>query len=301
MRLSFVMIGVCLLIAHPVYADVYIKAKTAIGDTETWISGKKQRVEVNVPETGKMTTITRADKGVEWQIDMQHGMYEETPIGGPAAPEEPPAQQETDSMKADFKDIPTPQAPGHMGTLETLPEKKEFLGAPATGYRWVPDDSGGVFWMLPLKGDFAKAQKETEEYQKAYLDAVYANSPAKEREEMARSMQAMGSPLGKQFAGLSGTPGAPPGLDVGMEMLMGSPDSDQPRRVMAFEMTELSLAPLDGSVFELPQGLRRVKDLGEEQMRLTMGPGYDAMMHPGEVAAQEVQPQEELPQEEPSE
>ena len=70
----------------------------------------------------------------------------------------------------------------------------------------------------------------------------------------------------------------PAGLGVGMETMVGSSESDQPRSMMIFEMTELNLDCLDGSIFELPQGLRQVNDLAEEQARLMMGPGYDATM-----------------------
>ena len=278
MRILLIII-VCLAFTMPAEADVYIKSKTMAGDSETWTSGNKQRVDLIIPMLGKRTTITRIDKGIEWQIDAQRGIYEEKQIAYPITKEEPISEKEKSEMDANFdKNYPSTQPASRMGTLQTRPQTREFLGAPATGYGWEPDDSHSTFWVLPLKGDFAKAEKENEEFQKAHLEALYANTPAKEREETVKGLLNLGVNMGKSFLAFSNMKDFPAGLGVGMETMVGSSESDQPRSTMIFEMTELNLDRLDGSIFELPQGLRQVNDLAEEQARLMMGPGYDATM-----------------------
>ena len=297
----------CLFQTSSSFADVYIKSKTMSGDSETWISGNKQRVDVDVPMAGKIITITRVDRGIEWQLDMKNGIYEEKPIAVPLTKEETDTQHDTTGAGSQLeKDLPMPNAPGGVGSLQALPQKREFMGASATGYQWVPDDSGSVFWMLPLKGDFAKAEKEQQGYQKTYLNALYANSSAKDREEMVKAMQMPGVMIGRTSPGMIGTPGLPEGFSVGLETMVGSAQSDQPHRMMVFEMTELNLDRLDGSVFELPQGMRRVNDLAEEQARLMMGPGYDATMQSMQQIPQAAQQggelaEQPLAQEEPTE
>src|SRR5689334_10735621 len=78
-----------------------------MGETETWTSGKKQRAETH-SSMGNMTIhkieITRADKGVKWEVSPALKSYQESPLPIPyTKSDEPPLNKEEEKQLKDYE------------------------------------------------------------------------------------------------------------------------------------------------------------------------------------------------------
>ena len=285
MKKTWLIAGLCLLAAVPARADVYTKSKMMqMGDSETWVSGKKQRIEMNVPIMGKNIIITRADKGVEWTLNSSLKIYEEKPIAIDYA--------KTKKFENDVMNNSSSMTPmSKMDETEAddcKPEMRtsggrQFLGTPATRYEMGcagKSDGAWAFWMVPLKGEFAKAYKEMEEFGKAHSAAMYAQYPANERKEMQEGLQMLGSMMSVPFTGGQGLKSMPKGFPVAMEQPKGVDENGQAQgNLLMYEMTTLSTAPVDPTLFEVPQGFHKVENVALEQARQMVGPqNYDSTM-----------------------
>lgn len=277
-----VLMVVVLGFAPPSVADVYLETKLMVSEHtgKIWTSGLKRRTDAPTPMLGPMAEIARVDQGIEWTLDLSRNLYEEKPIAIPYQPAEgtiPASGQASDETEWTFRDgreaedVCTPQ-------VEPLSGSKTVAGYATTGYRVGCVESpqeGAILWMAPLSGVLAQVEQESRTFERAYQQALYANYPPDEQREMTEGLLMLGTLLQTAFAEAfkdvnpapwGGVKELPKGFPLAVELVERAEDG-QFKRVTMFEVTTLSTAPIDPSVFAVPDGFRKVDDLAQVQMQ----------------------------------
>ncbi len=257
-------------------ADVYVEAKTMGGTSKTWTSGLKQRAEIPSLMGNSVLTITRVDKGVVWNIDPKHKVYEEKPI--PMAYH----KMDTPTPLDQGEESPDSDPEGGKMSINKLPDNRTIAGLPATGYEIRQGDKQGtaVLWMTPVTGTIEIVQRETAAYQEAYQKKLLENYPASERKDAS----AIGKGMSHLFRGeissmFKAYKGLPSGYTLGMEGIGNMPGESSPQKMNIFEVQSLSVEPIDTSFFEEPAHFQKVNSIAEYQMKDMMhGINMDELM-----------------------
>ncbi|HTL46956.1 MAG TPA: hypothetical protein VL688_02710 [Verrucomicrobiae bacterium] len=262
------------LFSTAAHADVYTKSQgmNGMGTSEMWVSGKKQRLVVSSPLAqgmmGDQISITRVDKGVEWDIDMELKAYQEKPIPIPykegsdesLTPEE---QKEMEAYKKQMDKVPDAVANDPCAQSKKVGERT-IAGFQAEGYGpSCPQQNSmiGAIWLASDKDPkAAKIQKEISAFEKAKVDSQYSLYPAKEREELIKSMTLIGSALAQGMTGMPYAKNLPERLALAMSQA-GQDENGNAVENMLFEMQQADTVKADPALFELPEGFTKVDDL----------------------------------------
>jgi hypothetical protein len=243
------------------YADVYVENKMLGGMTmKTWTSHLKQRTETPNPMFGgSMVTITRVDKGVEWQLDLKRKIYEEKPIALPYTKEKMPATKDSPSFEEKTEKI----------EIKKTSKTRPIAGFNAEGYEFLVDNkSQGILWNAPLTGVLEKANQEVTAYHEAHSKKMFENYPATERMEMAAGMAMI-----QQFLKTSpkGIGDLPKGFTLGMQ---GGAGMEMPQMGdgLIFEVTSVKVDSVDSQLFNIPDGFTKVPSISQASMGDMMNP-----------------------------
>ena len=246
-----------------VHADSYKEAKTMGGVSKTWISGLKQRMEMPNLMGSSMLTITRVDKGVQWNIDVNNKVYEEKPIALPYQKQKPDSSaSEGEPSDPELKNPPKLE-------INKLPESRTIAGLPSTGYEIKEASKKGsaIWWMTPATGVVEKVQKEQESYDAAYQKKLLENYPASEQKETVTDMKALGKLFNGQVTSMFKTyKNLPSGFMVSMEGIGDMPGAAN-QKMTIFEIQNLSADPVDAALFEPPTGFQKVESIAQYQMK----------------------------------
>lgn len=271
--------------SSPVSADVYLKMRTGggMGDHETWTKGKMQRNEVTIPMAaslgaGKQIEITRADKGVKWQISHELKAYQETPIPLPYTKTEDVSDEELSDEDAEelkkFQEENKTEdgeaaAPDPCAEVVKSSEEKTFAGIPAEAYQPKCQTAQSMFSRLWIaKAGNAKAdriQKETEAFEKANTESMYSLYPPKEKEQIIKTMTMLGKAMAQGLMGIPDFKDVPLRMMLSMEGQAPGDDGGTAQTMVMLEVVAAEVTPADASLFEIPEGYVKVENLMQLQ------------------------------------
>lgn len=264
-------VSLVLLFSSTASADVYIKSKVmnGMGESEMWTSGAKRRTTAQMPMAGEIITITRADKGVEWQIRPQIKSYSEKPIALPykkdgqsQAAEDQAADQQLEAMMAKGRQAEPPE---NDCRSVKVAQEKVFAGIKAEGYQAVckdPQQASGTIWVAKAGESKAeKIQKEMDRFDEANLKAMYAQYPPKERERTIKMMTEFGTAMAQGMMGLPNLKNMPKRMALGMAQEV------QGQSNMMMEVEQAEIVANDDSRYEIPPGFTKVEDADQAQAR----------------------------------
>jgi hypothetical protein len=244
--------------AVPAHADVYVKSKMMndMNINEAWTSGKKQRMSTNsaaMSGMGENVSIIRADKGVEWHMNTLLKVYQERPLALPYTPGTKVPDPNAKPVKAGFsgQDIACEK-------IRKISKQRSFAGIKARGY--VSDCSVNgpklTIWIAENNQKTAKAAfEESQRFQKAQSEALFADYPAAERKKMMEHVEKYGAAMSGDLMGLPNPAKLPKNLAVGMELV------DDKGSQMIMEVQEISIVPADNSRYEVPADYKKVDNL----------------------------------------
>jgi len=261
------------------------------GESQTWTSGQKERMEVNTPVMGKMVTITRADLGLEWQLAPDAQIYQERPLAAVVTADtssEDELSEEDQALADQFfggfgQGAGSRQTSGCSPTLEKLSAKRTVAGYQTTAYGSDCAGMGGssVYWMAPLDSKLKQAQRELKAYQDALMESRYANYPPAERKRVIESMQQFGQMM--HMATFGG------GVDIEqmknvMPLAVGSVNrggGSVESAPLTFEIRTIEVSPANPALFEVPSSYTQVNDIGQAMAGKMIGGDLGAIVSEG--------------------
>lgn len=252
---------IVLLAAPPAFADTYVKSQVlAAGESQSWLSALKKRVETKIPVVGKVVIITRVDRGVEWILMPGKKVYQEKPIALPYLKDEGSASPAAGNIQ-DYLPQPDEEALKNQCVLEIrrLPEPKTIAGYKTTGFIILcgEDKGPGKVWMAPPLGTLAEVEQQDLAYNHAHAMALFANYPLNEKQDLVEISEKFGD-LVKTFMVKHMAPGTR--FPRGVMMRLESSLKNAPPAVL-FEVKEIKTGPADPALFEIPPGYQKVPDL----------------------------------------
>lgn len=251
LRPKLILAVVVLVSPLTVYADSMTTMKVMMTEqlSNAYNSGLKSRTEMTMPVVGQIISITRVDKGVNWNINPKKKTYSEEPIALPyqkggsdqKSPQGRPMQDPDDKCTAKVTKLSQSQTIGGMKSngyavvCKEEPEEKITL--------WISEPTPAI----------TAALKEQETYSKEYLKQLFSKYPAKEKEGMMEGGSFLGAMLGSLPKMMDGGQ-IPKGLWTKMET-----ESDGEKDTW-FEIVKFSAAPLKQDLFEVPAGYKKVEN-----------------------------------------
>lgn len=255
-------VWVCFLAIPSVFADSSMKANVLLaGEIQSWLSGPKRRMEVQIPVAGKVVTITRLDQGVEWILNPARKIYQVRPIALPYQPSEEPSgsQDETTSQENSEEENQTSDC---QPRLSKLPKTKTIAGFTTVGFSMACQGKSaqGTIWMAPPLGVLARVSQEWTHYYQAHATALYANFPADERAVLITQTAQLGETLRNLLASRLGpTIKFPQGVIMEVE---GKWDEKVPGPFKTvYEVKEIRSDAVNPGLFEIPAGYQEVPDI----------------------------------------
>lgn len=284
-RMLLVLLGS--LVCQPAFADVYVRSLgvSNMGENQTWYSGKKRREETVVNlgggmPTGKILTITRIDKGVEWELDPDLKIYKEKTIALPKTEEKLPTSVEREAVQAPHKpwvELPKEEKDFCEPVLTVLPNKESIAGFAATGYQAkCPNTAVSTMWMAPPNGVLKTFEKDVEQFDKAFQDELYKNFSAAEKKMVKEFFGAFGQAGASMLLGIRPDK-LPKHVPLRIEQTAEMGDGSV-RTHRLIDIQEIRADKADASQFDIPAGYRKVtdqefSDLQGQRMAEQMGVG----------------------------
>ncbi len=247
-----------MLISHQAFADVHTRSQVLVaGETQTWLSGQKKRVEAKAPMLGQIVIITRVDRGVEWILLPAKKVYQEKAIALPYIEDDKNAKGEGADIgdympKTDEEGLKKECVP----EILRLPNTRKIAGFDTTGFtiRCGNEKAPGNIWMAPPVGMLAEVEKQDKAYNHEHAMSLFSKYPSPEREEFVTAIENLGD-LAKKFVGERMAPGTqfPRGVLMAMEG----------KGQKIFEIKEIQSNPVDPGLFEVPADYRRVSNIAQ--------------------------------------
>lgn len=224
-----------------VYADSYIE-KTMGGmskPAKTWIQGLKSRTEMTIPfpNMPPVVLIQRADKGVQWSLNPKDQTYNETPMAMPYNPQMP---------------IPAPVPLNNCEmVMQKISNQRDIAGFKATGYRegCKGNNQKQIHWFAPNSRQALQIKKESEAFDRALMNAQFANYPEKERSKAIASAERQKNNLVERLRGQQLT--WPSALELALETEVDG------KVVSSYVVSTLSTERIDNALFEIPAGYKK--------------------------------------------
>lgn len=262
MKWASFLIG-ALMISSSAFADTSMKAKVLLaGDTQSWLSGNKRRMEVQVPLVGKIVTITRVDRGVEWILNVDKKIYQERSIALPYKPSEDSGSSDQNPYQNEESQDSSESQNDCVPLILKAPGTKTIAGYTVTGFSLTCEGKGsqGMIWMAPPLGPLAAVSGEWEAYYKAHATALYANFPPAERKELISVTAKFGDALKDLLTSRLGKPTKfPKGVIMAVEGKFTNNGTGPSKTV--YEVKEITPNPVDPNLFEIPAGYQKVPDI----------------------------------------
>ncbi len=253
-----------------VFADAYVKssAMNGMGEVEMWTADKMQKTSTQAPMVGEIIKITRADKGVEWEINPSLKAYSEKSITIEYKPEtSQPADTEADKQFDKALNKSNDASTSSDCRSVKVSTEKTFAGMKAEGYQGICKSQEGespssTIWVA-TKGEHKaeQIQKQITKFEKSEFDARYSKYPAKERERTQKMLALMGTAMAQ---GLMGVPNPKDMPKDRMILGMGMAGA-QASGGMMMEVISAEIVPKDDSRYEVPAGFTKVENLEELQ------------------------------------
>ncbi len=258
-------------------ADIYMKTKAigGLGASESWTSGKKQRMVSSSPiaagTLGDLINITRADLGLKWEISEKLRMYQETPIPIEYTPEDAALTPEEQAQLSEFDkgldDAGKAQQDDRCSKVIKSAQARSFAGMSAHSYRGdCPNPEGGAaatVWVADPGQPKAEAiKKEMDAFEKANAESMYSKYPPAERERTMKLMEMMGLAMSQGLMGMPNAKNLPQNLVLAMET-SGMNPSGAAQTSMFFEIIQAEIVKGDASRFELPKDFTKVDNLNQ--------------------------------------
>ena len=260
--------------AQYVFADAYVKssAMNGMGEVEMWTADKKQKMTTQAPMVGEIIKITRADKGVEWEIHPSLKAYSEKSIAIEYKPESQAGDTEADKQFDNALNKSNGAATSSDCRSVKVSTKKTFAGMKAEGYQGMCKSQEGespssTIWVATQGEHKAEQiQKQITKFERAEFDAQYSKYPAKERERTQKMLALMGTAMAQGLMGMPNPKDMPKDrMILGMGMA-----GAQASGGMMMEVVSAEIVPKDDSRYEIPAGFKKVENLEELQSQQIM-------------------------------
>lgn len=294
----FLLTFICFSTAE-VFADVHMKVRIMNGmtESESWISGDKQKSIAQVPLMGEMTSMIDLKEKVQYQLLPSQKIYDRKPI----------ALEYNPNLKAFMKasenrDFSTDPSGGFspledcMPKFQKISEKRTYAGYDVEGYQATCEGKpeSVTLWFAKPKLAFdplTGIEQELKAFQKKHMELLYANFPTEEKKELLERFSNPAAFLGKGMGVALSFKGMPKGFLLAMEM-EGIEGPEGMQGGTFFEVTELSHQKIENSLFEIDSTYTEVEDVSQAlagNMMKQMGLGNFGEMFQGVGANQTVQ------------
>ncbi len=261
------------LVMPSAFADTSMKAQfLVVGQTQSWLSGQKKRMETQILVVGKVVIITRVDRGVEWILNPEKKMYQEKPIALPYLSDDNSNTQGSTDISQNNGEEPG-ESPQNdcVPELQRIPGTKVIAGFKTTGFSATcgSGPSVGKIWMAPPLGTLEAVSNEWAAYYHAHAVALYTKYPPAEQAELIPVTEKMGDILKDLLGSRLGHPTQfPKGVIMAIEGKFSNNGAGPSKTV--YEVKEISAGPVDPNLFEVPAGYQKVPDLTKAMIQSSL-------------------------------